>query len=113
MTHAMDDTGLVAGRRELVVGASGGLALGTLGLLATPARAAGIDTRAQLTAALDQYMATRAGAAGLTVRDNRNGSYFHWRPRTQQTHSTIKVLILITTLKIAQDRGRALTSTQK
>ena len=113
MTHAIHGTGPVTGRRELVVGGSAGLALGALGLLAPPARAAGTDTRAQLTAALDQYMATRAGAAGLTVRDNRNGSYFHWRPRTQQTHSTIKVLILITTLKIAQDRGRALTSTQK
>jgi beta-lactamase class A len=107
MTHG------TPGRRELVVGGSAGLALGALGLVTAPAHAAGVDTRAQLTAALDAYMATRAGAAGLTVRDNRNGSYFHWRPRTQQTHSTIKVLILITTLKIAQDRGRALTSTQK
>ena len=113
MTHEIHGTRPVTGRRELVVGGSAGLALGALGLLAPPARAAGVDTRAQLTAALDQYMATRAGAAGLTVRDNRNGSYFHWRPRTQQTHSTIKVLILITTLKIAQDRGQGLTSTQK
>ena len=58
-------------------------------------------------------MATRAGVAGLVVRDNRNGHYFCWRPRTQQSHSAIKVLILVTTLKVAQDRGRALTSTQK
>ena len=47
------------------------------------------------------------------MRDNRNGQSFFWRPRTQQTHSTIKVLILVATLKVAQDRGRALTSTQK
>ena len=101
------------GRRELVVGGSAGLALGALGLVTAPAHAAGVDTRAQLTAALDGYMATRAGVAGLVVRDNRDGRYFHWRPRTAQTHSTIKVLILITTLKVAQDRGKALTSTQK
>jgi len=104
------------GRRELVVAGSAGLALGALELAAAPAgaaHAAGVDTAAGLTAALDRYMATRAGVAGLVVRDNRNGRYFHWRPRTQQTHSAIKVLILVTTLKVAQDRGRALTSTQR
>jgi beta-lactamase class A len=58
-------------------------------------------------------MGTRAGVAGLAVRDNRDGSNFFWRPRTLQSHSAIKVLILVTTLKVAQDRGRALTSTQK
>ena len=84
------------GRRELVVGGTAGLALGALGLGAAPAQAAGIDTAAGLTAALDRYMATRAGVAGLVVRDNRNGRYFAWRPRAQQTHSAIKVLILIT-----------------
>jgi hypothetical protein len=64
------------GRRELVVGGSAGLALGALGLAAPPAQAAGVDTVAGLTAALDGYMATRAGVAGLVVRDNRNGHYF-------------------------------------
>ncbi len=100
-------------RRELVVGATAGLALGALGLVAAPVQAAGLDTAAGLTAALDRYMATRAGVAGLVVRDNRNGHYFAWRPRTQQTHSAIKVLILITALKVAQDRGVGLTTTQK
>ena len=106
-------TGHAVGRRTLVVGGSAGLTLGALGLGTAPAHAAGVDTRAQLTAALDRYMATRAGVAGLCVRDNRNGQSFFWRPRTQQSHSTIKVLILVATLKVAQDRGRALTSTQK
>lgn len=100
-------------RRELVAGGAAGLALGALGLAAPRAQAAGVDTRAQLTASLDAYMRTRAGVAGLTVRDNRDGQYFHWRPREMQTHSAIKVLVLVTTLKVAQDRGRALTSTQK
>lgn len=107
MTH------VTPGRRELVLAGTAGLALGALGLGAAPAQAAGIDTAAALTAALDRYMATRAGVAGLTVRDNRNGRYFAWRPRTQQTHSAIKVLILITVLKVAQDRGLALTATQQ
>ncbi len=101
------------GRRELVLGGTAGVALGALGLGAAPAQAAGIDTAAALTAALDRYMATRAGVAGLMVRDNRNGRYFAWRPRSQQTHSTIKVLILVTLLKVAQDRRLALTSTQR
>jgi beta-lactamase class A len=100
-------------RRELVSGGAAGLALGALGLGAAPAQAAGIDTQSGLTAALDRYMATRSGVAGLAARDNRNGRYFYWRPRSQQSHSTIKVLILVTTLKVAQDRGVRLTSTQR
>jgi hypothetical protein len=101
-------------RRRLLVGGAAGGALTALGGFAAPAAsAAGVDTRAQLTAALDRYMATRSGVAGLLVRDNRDGRSFSWRPRTGQTHSAIKVLILMTTLKVAQDRGRALTSTQK
>ncbi len=87
--------------------------VGAPGLGAAPAQAAGIDTAAALTAALDRYLATRSGVAGLMVRDNRNGRYFAWRPRTQQTHSAIKVLILVTVLKVAQDRGVALSSTQQ
>ncbi|MBM6400794.1 serine hydrolase [Phycicoccus sonneratiae] len=102
------------GRREVVRAGSVGIALGALGLGAAPAAAAGVDTPAQLTAALDRYMATRAGNAGLMVRDNRTGRYFAWRPPlNRHTHSTIKVLVLITTLKIMQDRGQGLTSSQK
>ena len=102
------------GRRELVVGGSAGLALGALGLVAPPARAAGIDTKAQLTAALDAYMATRDGNAGLVLRDNRNGQYFYWRPPVnRQTHSVIKVLILMAVLKVAQERNRDLTDSQR
>ncbi len=103
-----------AGRRELLVGGSAGLALGALALVPPTAQAAGVETKAQLTAALDRYMATRAGNAGLVVRDNRNGGFYFWRPPlNRQTHSAIKVLILVATLKVAQDRGLALTSTQR
>ncbi|HWO51494.1 MAG TPA: serine hydrolase, partial [Ornithinibacter sp.] len=66
-----------------------------------------------LSAALDRYAATRVGTIGLAVRDNRDGQNFFWRPRTLQSYSTIKVLILVALLKRAQDRGVRLTSTQK
>ena len=67
----------------------------------------------RLAGALDRYAATRVGTIGLVLRDNRDGGYFAWRPRTLQSYSTIKVLILVATLKRAQDRHLALTSTQK
>ena len=104
-------------RRRLVVGLAGvvgGAGMGTLGTLAPPsASAAGIDTRSALYAALDRYAATRVGTIGLVLRDNRDGSYFAWHPRTMYSYSTIKVLILVATLKRAQDRHLALTTTQK
>jgi beta-lactamase class A len=109
-------SGRVVGRRALVLGGAGVVTTGGAGrglVEAVPASAAGIDTRAALTAALDRYAATRVGTIGLVVRDNRDGRYFHWRPRTLQSYSTIKVLILVATLKRAQDRGVSLTSTQK
>jgi beta-lactamase class A len=111
-------TGTVS-RREIVLGGAAGLGLGAVtladrptGLALAPAAAAAA-TRAGLTASLDRYMATRSGVAGLVLRDNRNGQYYAWRPRTQQSHSTIKVLILVATLRVAQERGLQLTSTQK
>ena len=114
MTSTPSRWSRATGRRELVVGGAAGLSLGILGLAAPPARAAGVDTKAQLVAALDRYMATRAGNAGLVVRDNRNGGWFYWRPPLgRQTHSAIKVLILMTTLRVAQERGLALTTSQR
>ncbi len=102
------------GRRRLVVGGAAGLGIGALQALSpTTASGAGIDTRAALHDALDRYAATRVGTIGLMLRDNRDGGYFGWRPRTLQSYSTIKVLILVATLKRAQDRHLALTSTQK
>ena len=77
------------------------------------ASAAGIDTRAALYAALDRYKSGRVGTIGLMLRDNRDGGYFGWRTRTMESYSTIKVLILVATLKRAQDRHLSLTTTQK
>ncbi|HYN65375.1 MAG TPA: serine hydrolase [Ornithinibacter sp.] len=105
--HVMD-------RRGLLLGGAAGVGLGALHALApSPASAAGIDSRAALSTALDRYDATRAGTIGLAVRDNRNGQNFFWKPRTLQSYSTVKVLVLVTLLKRAQDRREGLTSTQK
>jgi hypothetical protein len=104
----------VVDRRGVLLGSAAGAGLGVLGALAAPtASAAGIDTRAALAAALDRYVATRVVGIGLVLRDNRDGGRFIWRPRTLQSYSTIKVLILVATLKRAQDRGLALTTTQR
>lgn len=106
--------GSVVDRRGVLLGGAAGTALGVLGAVApAPASAAGVDTRVALAAALDRYAATRVGRVGLTLRDNRNGSYFAWRPLTLQSLSTIKVLILVATLKRAQDRNLSLTATQQ
>ncbi len=105
--HVMD-------RRGVLLGAAAGVGLGALHALApSPASAAGIDSRAALSAALDRYDATRVGTIGLAVRDNRNGQSFFWQPRTLQSYSTVKVLVLVALLKRAQDRGQGLTSNQK
>ena len=104
----------VVDRRRLLLGGSAGVGLGALTVLSpATAYAAGIATRAALSAALDRCAATRVGTIGLAVRDNRDGQNFFWRPRTLQSYSTIKVLILVALLKRAQDRGVRLTSTQK
>jgi beta-lactamase class A len=104
----------VLDRRRLLLGGAVGVGLGTLGaVVPTAASAAGIDTRAALHAALDRYAATRVGTIGLTLRDNRDGGYFGWRPLTLQSLSTVKVLILVAMLRRAQNRGLSLTSTQK
>jgi beta-lactamase class A len=104
----------VLDRRRLILGGAGGAGLGVLGaVLPSTASAAGIDTRAALRAALDRYADTRVGTIGLTLRDNRDGGYFAWQPLTLQSLSTIKVLILVATLKRAQDRHLSLTTSQK
>ncbi|KGN33947.1 hypothetical protein N802_07395 [Knoellia sinensis KCTC 19936] len=68
--------------------------------------------RAALTAELDAYLATRGGTLGLFVRDQRSGETFEWQPFTNESLSTIKVLILIACLRKVQDSGAALTDAQ-
>ncbi|KGN40073.1 serine hydrolase [Knoellia aerolata] len=78
---------------------------------ATAATAATVD-RAALTARLDQHRTTRGGTMGLVVHDLRNNARFSWRPYTNESLSTIKVLILVACLRKVQDTGVRFTETQ-
>lgn len=49
---------------------------------------------------------------GLVVHDLRNDATFSWRPFTNESLSTIKVLILVACLKKCQDTGVTFTDTQ-
>lgn len=49
---------------------------------------------------------------GLFVRDLRSDQGFAWRPFTNESLSTIKVLILVACLRNCQDTGVRLTETQ-
>ncbi|MGL5927631.1 MAG: serine hydrolase, partial [Dermatophilaceae bacterium] len=106
-------------RRDMAIAGGVGVALGAVTLAGQPGEvsstpaSARATTRDQLTADLDRYLSMRSGVAGLVLRDNRDGSYYAWRPRRQQTHGTVAALVLVALLRVAQERGRALTSAQQ
>lgn len=68
--------------------------------------------RAALTARLDRHRTTRGGTMGLVVHDLRSGGRFSWRPYTNESLSTIKVLILVACLRRVEATGVAFTETQ-
>ena len=68
--------------------------------------------RAALTASLDRHRTARGGTMGLLVHDLRTDQRFSWRPYTNESLSTIKVLILVACLRKSQDTGVKLTETQ-
>ncbi|MFW5468752.1 serine hydrolase [Knoellia sp. CPCC 206435] len=68
--------------------------------------------RAALTAALEAHRTARGGTMGLVVHDLRNGARFSWREYTNESLSTIKVLILVACLRKCQDTGVELTEKQ-
>lgn len=69
--------------------------------------------RAALTARLEAHRTERGGTMGLVVHDLRSGASYSWRAFTNESLSTIKVLILIACLKKVQDTGVRLTATQQ
>ncbi|WP_353952985.1 serine hydrolase [Knoellia sp. S7-12] len=69
--------------------------------------------RVALTARLDAYRTTRGGTMGLVVHDLRVGRAFSWRAFTNESLSTIKVVILIACLKKCQDTGTQLSTTRR
>ena len=102
------------GRRELVAGGAAGLALGALGL-ARRTRAGGRHRHpgGAHRGARPLHGDPFGGRRPRRARQPRRPATSTGGRATKQSHSTIKVLILVTTLKVAQDRGRALTSTQR
>lgn len=99
------------GRRTLL---GAGVAAGVTLIRPSAAGAAGIDTKAALTSALNSYLKGRVGTLGLCLVDPRNNSTFlyngYWRT---ETLSTIKVLVLVALLRRNQETGKVLTTSQK
>jgi hypothetical protein len=101
-------------RRTLLLGAgAGALSVPGLALGAGTANAAGIETRAGLTSALQSYLSGRVGTLGLYLYDFRNASTFGYNNFRSETLSTVKVLVLIALLRRCQERGTTPTSSQK
>ncbi|GAA2492825.1 serine hydrolase [Terrabacter carboxydivorans] len=102
-----------ASRRAFVLG-SAGLALpATTVLGAGAASAAGIDTPAALRAALSSYLSTRVGTVGLLLHDHHTGQEVTYNTFRNQSLSTIKVLVLVALLRRSQERGLAVTTSQR
>lgn len=100
-------------RRALLLGGTS-LAVPTASLVAAgPATASGIDTPAALKAALTNYLRSRVGTVGLLLHDHHTGREVAYNTFRNETLSTIKVLVLVTLLRRSQERGVALTSTQR
>ncbi|MFC7489626.1 MULTISPECIES: serine hydrolase [unclassified Knoellia] len=68
--------------------------------------------RAALAARLDAHRDARGGTMGLVVHDLRSGQRFAWRSFTNESLSTIKVLILVACLRKCQEDAKDLTDEQ-
>jgi hypothetical protein len=79
----------------------------------TVAAAAGTTVVApRLAARLEEYLDGRSGTLGLELVDLTRGEVFRHDAREAECYSTIKVLILTTVLRQAQEAGKQLTATQ-
>ena len=67
----------------------------------------------QLAARLEEYLDGRSGSLGLELVDLTRGEVFRHDAREAECYSTIKVLILTTVLRQAQEAGTQLTARQK
>ena len=70
-------------------------------------------SRAALTAVAQKYLATRTATLGFSLHDHRTGVQLDYLPQKNETASSIKVLVLATTLRIAAENKKALTASQK
>lgn len=80
---------------------------------AAPAVATPAVAGSTLTAALRSYLATRVGTFGCALYDRKSGRWFTYNNYTNQTLSTVKLIIGSTVLRRSQETGRALTSSQR
>lgn len=67
----------------------------------------------RLAARLEEYLDGRSGSLGLELVDLTRGEVFRHDAREAECYSTIKVLILTTVLRQAQEAGKQLTGAQK
>ena len=67
----------------------------------------------RLAARLEEYLDGRSGSLGLELVDLTRGEVFRHDAREAECYSTIKVLILTTVLRQAQEAGKQLTAAQK
>lgn len=67
----------------------------------------------RLAARLEDYLDGRSGTLGLELVDLSRDEVFRHDPREAECYSTIKVLVLTTVLRQAQEDGRALTAQQE
>ena len=80
----------------------------------TVASAAGAAVDApRLAARLEEYLDGRRGSLGLELVDLTRGEVFRHEAREAECYSTIKVLILTTVLRQAQEAGEQLTARQE
>jgi hypothetical protein len=84
---------------------------------ATPSVAAGgaptVVAAPRLAGRLEEYLSGRSGRLGLELVDLRRGEAFRHEAKEGYCYSTIKVLILTTVLRQAQEAGVELTARQR
>jgi hypothetical protein len=68
---------------------------------------------ARLADRIEDYLERRSGTLGLELVDLRRGEVFRYDARAGECYSTIKVLVLTTALRQAQEAGRALTEREQ
>ncbi|KYH44444.1 serine hydrolase [Branchiibius sp. NY16-3462-2] len=103
-----------AGGRPPVGRSAAGQASNGVRLLATPTTPpVPTITRAALTAVARKYLATRTATLGFSLHDHRTGVYLHYLPQKNETASSVKVLVLAATLRIAAEHKRSLTASQR
>ena len=78
--------------------------------IAPPASAV---TKTRLDSTIGSYVRARGGTVGISLWDNRTGVHYTYNSFSNETLSTVKILILCTVLRVSREQGRPLTSYQR